>query len=235
VIAAAGMGFCYGRTAIVENMNFSIARGEIVGLLGPNGAGKTTCLRLLAGYLPATTGKAMLGGAVISPANTKLRQRIGYVAEQAPLYGALTVYEHVQLALECHTLPLQTLAELLAQFELRDVAQHPVQALSKGYRRRVALAMAFASKPDVLLLDEPGDGLDPNQKQRLAKILHQAAAQAAILLSTHHLDDAERFCSRVLLINTGRLQFDGTPAALRARASDGQLATAFATLTGEAA
>jgi ABC-2 type transport system ATP-binding protein len=109
-----------------------------------------------------------------------------------------------------------------------------VQALSKGYRRRVALAVAFAGKPVALLLDEPGDGLDPNQKRRLGSILNAASSDAAILLSTHQLDDAERLCSRVLLLHAGHLCFDGTPAALRAHTKDGSLDQAFAALTASA-
>jgi ABC-2 type transport system ATP-binding protein len=235
VIAAYGLGFSYGPKSILTNLSFSIARGEIVGLLGPNGAGKTTCLRLLAGYMPVTVGKVMLNDAILMPGATLLRQRIGYVAEQAPLYGDLTPQEHIQLALECRRQTVQTTGDALQRFELQGVQHHPVRALSKGYRRRVALAMAFAEKPEVLLLDEPGDGLDPNQKRALGTVLQEAAADTAILLSTHQLEDAERFCSRLLVLHNGLLHFDGTAADLRARATDGALDSAFAALTSIAA
>ncbi len=235
MIAAQGLSFRYGQKSIVTNVSFTIARGEIVGLLGPNGAGKTTCLRVLAGYLPTSSGTATLEGVTITPHAASLRQRIGYVAEQAPLFADLTPHEHLQLTLECHRLPQRDVPALLDTFDLVAVQHHPVQTLSKGYRRRVALAIAFAAKPAALLLDEPGDGLDPNQKRKLGEILQAAASDAAILLSTHQLDDAERFCSRVLLMHGGHVRFDGSPAGLRARAQDGSMSRAFADLTGLAA
>jgi ABC-2 type transport system ATP-binding protein len=231
VISAQGLCFAYGPKTILQDLNFSINLGEIIGLLGPNGAGKTTCLRLLSGYMTATSGHVSLEGSLLTADNSALRRRIGYVPEQAPLHDALTAHEHLQLVYDCHGILNQTLPDMLATFDLSAVEHQPVRTLSKGYRRRVALAMAFAAKPAALLLDEPGDGLDPNQKHDLAMILQRAANHAAILFSTHQLSDVERFCTRVLLLHEGRICFDGTPADLRQLTPQNTLDAAFAKLT----
>ncbi len=231
MISVAGLYFQYGHTKIIQNVNFNIGRGEIVGLLGPNGAGKTTCLRLLSGYMPATSGAIHINNAQLTPNATDVRRNIGYVPEQAPLHDMLTPHEHVQLALESHGLGRENKLLLLEKFDLLNVQHHPVQLLSKGYRRRVALAMAFAASPAVLLLDEPGDGLDPNQKNDLATTLQTAAQHAAILFSTHQLSDVERFCTRVLLMHQRRICFDGTPLTLRDSTAAHTLDAAFAALT----
>jgi ABC-2 type transport system ATP-binding protein len=235
VISTHGMCFRHGQKIILQDIDFDIGIGEIVALLGPNGAGKTTCLRLLSGYMPASSGRITLAGSILTADATRLRHHIGYVPEQAPLHDSLSAHEHLQLAYDCHGLPKQTLPDLLAAFDLTGVQHQPVCTLSKGYRRRVALAMAFAARPAALLLDEPGDGLDPNQKQDLANILHRAANHAAILFSTHQLSDVERLCTRVLLLHQGRICFDGTPAALRSLTPQNNLDAAFAALTRPAA
>jgi ABC-2 type transport system ATP-binding protein len=235
VISVSRLCFDYGRIKILQDLNFNINAGEIVGLLGPNGAGKSTCLRLLSGYMSATSGTVTLNNAALAPHVADVRRHIGYVPEQAPLHEMLTVQEHLQLVHDSYNLKTETGLQMLDIFQLRTVEHHPVQTLSKGYRRRVALAMAFAIDPVLLLLDEPGDGLDPNQKRELAHVLQQAATKAAILLSTHQLHDVEHFCTRVLLLHKGRICFDGTPEALRSITSDNTLDAAFAQLTKAAA
>jgi ABC-2 type transport system ATP-binding protein len=231
VISVSGLCFHYGRQKILQDLSFNINAGEIVGLLGPNGAGKSTCLRLLSGYMSATSGTVTLNNGALTPHATDARRQIGYVPEQAQLHEMLTVQEHLQLVQNSYGLKAETGLQMLDIFQLRSVQHHPVQTLSKGYRRRVALAMAFAVDPALLLLDEPGDGLDPNQKRELAQSLQQAATKAAILLSTHQLHDVEHFCTRVLLLHEGRICFDGTPAALRSITTGNTLDAAFAKLT----
>jgi ABC-2 type transport system ATP-binding protein len=235
VIEVCGLSFQYGSQKILEDLNFNINAGEIIGLLGPNGAGKSTCLRLLSGFMSATSGTITFNNTALTPQATALRHQIGYVPEQAPLHEMLTVQEHLQLTQDSYTLKTETIVHMLDMFDLRAVQHHPVQYLSKGYRRRVALAMAFAANPALLLLDEPSDGLDPNQKRELGLSLKQAATKAAILLSTHQLHDVEVFCTRVLLLHKGRICFDGTPTALRNSAADKSLDTAFAKLTAATA
>jgi ABC-2 type transport system ATP-binding protein len=231
VISVSGLCFHYGRQKILQDLSFNINAGEIVGLLGPNGAGKSTCLRLLSGYMSATSGTVTLNNGALTPHAIDARCQIGYVPEQAPLHEMLTVQEHLQLVQNSYGLKAETGLQMLDIFQLRSVQHHPVQTLSKGYRRRVALAMAFAVDPALLLLDEPSDGLDPNQKRELAQSLQQAATKAAILLSTHQLHDVEHFCTRVLLLHEGRICFDGTPAALRSITTGNTLDAAFAKLT----
>jgi ABC-2 type transport system ATP-binding protein len=235
VISVFGLCFHYGSHKILQDLNFNIEAGEIVGLLGPNGAGKSTCLRILSGYMSATSGTVTLNDAALAPHATDVRRQIGYVPEQAPLHEMLTVQEHMQLAQDSYGLQHKTGLQMLDIFKLRTVQHHPVQTLSKGYRRRVALAMAFAVDPALLLLDEPGDGLDPNQKRELAHALRQAASTAAILLSTHQLNDVAHFCTRVLMLHEGRICFDGAPEALRKITTDNNFDAAFARLTGAVA
>jgi ABC-2 type transport system ATP-binding protein len=226
MIAAENLSFVHGARRILHGLSFSIA-------LGPNGAGKTTCLRLLSGYLAASRGKIILNSLEMSPEATLARKDLGYVPEDAPLFDDLSPHEHLKLVQQARGTKVADETALLEQFNLLAAQHQAVRTLSKGFRRRVALAMAFISQPKVLLLDEPGDGLDPNQKRALGETLQRAAQQSAILLSTHQLEDTERFCTRILLLHGGQLRFDGTAAQLKAQS--GSLDAAFAQLTREAA
>lgn len=225
----------FGSRLAVSKVSLSVARGETVAFLGPNGAGKSTTLRMIAGYLEPDEGDAWINGASIQSERTRAQLALGYLAEGAPLYLDLSVKDFLAFLGRTHGLrrceAKDRIASAAEDAAITDVLSRPIETLSKGYRRRVALAGAIVHDPPVLILDEPTDGLDPNQKIAMRALIRRMGQAKAILISTHQLDEVEAMCSRAILIDRGEIIADTTPAELAARGAGGRLEDAFHALT----
>ncbi len=211
----------YGRVMAIEDVSFTVAKGEIVGFLGPNGAGKTTTMRILTGYLPATTGRAQVAGFDVFTHSLEARRRIGYLPESAPIYGEFRVRAYLDFVAEVKGVPRRNrgarVDEAMERCGLADVANQLAGTLSKGYRQRVGLAQALVNDPEVLILDEPTIGLDPQQIVEIRRLIKALAGRRTIILSTHILPEVSMTCDRVMIINRGRIVAVDTPKNLTAR------------------
>ncbi len=207
----------FGTRRVVENLSLTVNGGDIVALLGLNGAGKTTTLRMTAGFLTPTHGAARICGHDVQSDAQAARQSFGYVPEGAPLYGELTVAQFLKFIAEARGVKQTTAARdlAIAHLDLTSVQNQTIDTLSKGYRRRVALAQAIIHAPPVLILDEPTDGLDPQQKSAVRKLLRETGHDKAVLVSTHILEEVEALCNRVVVIHNGRIILDSTPEKMR--------------------
>lgn len=209
-----------GRVA-VDGVSFHVNPGEIVGFLGPNGAGKSTTMRILAGYLPATGGTVRVAGHDVAAESIEVRRRIGYMPESCPLYGEMRVDEYLRFRARLKGVPRSKLKTRLAEVKERcgiaDVGSRIIGHLSKGYRQRVGLAESLVHEPELLILDEPTIGLDPNQIRLVRSLITSLAERHTILLSTHILSEVEMTCQRVLILNKGRIVASDTPDRLRRR------------------
>ncbi len=208
----------YSGFRAVQNISFSVDKGEIVGFLGPNGAGKSTTMKVLAGYLPPTDGKITIAGFDVVTESMEVRKRIGYMPENVPLYLDMRVSEFLRFRAELKKVPSSKIKERVEivkkQTMLKDVENKIIGTLSKGYRQRVGLADAMVHDPDLLILDEPTIGLDPNQIRSVRDLIHDLGKHHTILLSTHILSEVELTCSRVLVINRGKIEASDTPENL---------------------
>jgi ABC-2 type transport system ATP-binding protein len=208
----------FGPFTAVDQVDFSVERGEVLGFLGPNGAGKSTTMRMVTGFLPPTSGTALLDGHDILTAPQAARRTFGYLPEGAPAWPDMTPAGLLDFVGRIRRLSAserrQRAAEVVDRVHLEEVMHQPIETLSKGYKRRVGLAQALLHDPEILILDEPTDGLDPNQKHEVRQLIRGMAARKAILLSTHLLEEVEALCTRVVVISNGRLVADGTPAEL---------------------
>jgi ABC-2 type transport system ATP-binding protein len=214
VIEVHGLTKDYGTVIAVRDVSFSVGRGEVVGFLGPNGAGKSTTLRILAGFLGATSGKVMVNGHDIAEASLLARASLGYMPESAPLYPELRVREYLEFRARLKRLPRAKrtagIERALERANLRDVSETTIGHLSKGYRQRVGLADALVADPPLLILDEPTAGLDPNQVREVRALIKELATDHTVLLSTHILSEVEATCQRALVIDRGRLVAQGS-------------------------
>src|SRR5215510_7163880 len=206
-----------GQTAI-QDLNFEVSRGEIMGFLGPNGAGKTTTMRILAGFMPPTSGRANIAGFDVFQQSLEARSRLGYMPENVPLYNDMRVNEYLEYRAKLKGVPHRRIDERVGDVKelcgLKEVEKKLIGALSKGYRQRVGLADALVHEPDLLILDEPTSGLDPNQIRQVRELIRNLGRQHTILLSTHILPEVEMTCSRVIIINKGRIEACDTPENL---------------------
>ncbi len=206
-----------GRTA-VSDISFRVAPGEIVGFLGPNGAGKTTTMRILSGFLPATGGDVNIGGRDVSKQSLEIRRHIGYLPESCPLYPEMRVSEYLRYRARLKGLPRSRRKErirtVLEMCGLVDVRRRVIGHLSKGYRQRVGLADALVHDPELLILDEPTIGLDPNQIREIRNLIRDLSGKHTILLSTHILPEVEAICERVLILDKGKIVASDTPENL---------------------
>jgi ABC-2 type transport system ATP-binding protein len=206
-----------GQTAI-RDLSFEVGQGEIMGFLGPNGAGKTTTMRILAGFMPATSGRASIAGFDVFEQSLQARARLGYMPESVPLYNDMRVTEYLDYRAALKGVPHRRVAERVGDVKelcgVREVERKLIGALSKGYRQRVGLADALISEPDLLILDEPTIGLDPNQIRQVRELIKNLGKQHTILLSTHILPEVEMTCSRVIIIHKGRIEACDTPENL---------------------
>jgi len=235
-IVAASLRKEFGSIVAVENISFSVEMGEVLGFLGPNGAGKTTTMRMLTGYLRPTSGDVTICGINMLAAPVKAKARIGYLPEGAPLYPEMTPATLLRFTGQARGLGGKELEKLMDetahQVNLREVWNQPIETLSKGYKRRLGLAQAILHNPEVLILDEPTDGLDPNQKQEVRLLVKQMAESKAIIISTHILEEVHAVCTRALILASGRIVADGTPVELESMASDHNAVSILLPATG---
>ncbi|MDH3670512.1 MAG: ABC transporter ATP-binding protein [Gammaproteobacteria bacterium] len=211
----------FGPIVAVDDVSFAVHRGEVLGFLGPNGAGKSTTMKMITGFLTPDSGTVIIEGDDLALAPVAVKKRIGYLPEGAPLYADMTPAGFLNFIAEIRGFrgeaKRRRLDETIAKVNLEQVLDQPIGTLSKGFKRRVGLAQAIFHDPEVLILDEPTDGLDPNQKHEVRTLIRNMAKEKVIVLSTHILEEVEAVCSRAIIIAYGRLVCDGTPAELEAR------------------
>jgi len=205
----------YGDKIAVDHISFEVGKGEIVGFLGPNGAGKSTTMRILTGYLAATSGRARIGGCDVYTDSMAARRKIGYMPETVPLYSEMRVKEYLHFRAKLKGLEGEDMrkrvGEVMNLCSLHHVRRKLIANLSKGYRQRLGLADALVHKPDLLILDEPTNGLDPNQIRQVRELIKELGQQHTILLSTHILSEVEITCERVIIIDEGKIKATGSP------------------------
>ncbi|TCV91850.1 ABC-2 type transport system ATP-binding protein [Luteibacter rhizovicinus] len=209
---------CYGSLTAVDSLTLRAEPGQVLGLLGPNGAGKSTAMRMIAGFLAPTSGTARVCGHDVRRNPVAAKKALGYLPEGAPSYGEMTVREFLSFIARVRSVGgdkgYRRFDEVISRLQLEEVLDQPIGMLSKGLRRRVGLAQAILHNPPVLMLDEPTDGLDPNQKHSVRMLIDAMARQRTILISTHLLEEVHALCNRVAIIANGRLLADATPAEL---------------------
>lgn len=211
----------YGSLIAVDNLSFQVHPGEVLGFLGPNGAGKTTTMRVIAGFLPASSGRVRVSGLDIATQATEAKRRIGYLPEGAPTYPEMTPRTFLEFVADVRGLRgehrRRRLDEIYGLLHLEPVVDQQIETLSKGYKRRVGLAQAILHDPEVLILDEPTDGLDPNQKHEVRELINSMAENKIIVISTHILEEVDAVCNRAMIIARGKILVDDTPQNLEAR------------------
>jgi ABC-2 type transport system ATP-binding protein len=211
----------YTTLTAVDDVSFEVHPGEVLGFLGPNGAGKTTTMRMLAGFISPTSGTASICGHDITTDTLAAKRSIGYLPEGAPLYGEMTVFGFLEFIADLRSLSASTRASrldyVIGRLQLTTVLEQTIETLSKGFRRRVGLAQALLPDPPVLILDEPTDGLDPNQKHEVRALINEMSQGKIIIISTHLLEEVDAVCTRAIIIARGRIVADDTPQGLAAR------------------
>ena len=225
----------FDNVTAVSGLSLTVAPGQVLGFLGPNGAGKTTTMKMVTGFLAPDGGSARICGYDIVTQTLAAQKKLGYLPEGAPAYGEMTPHEFLDFIAGVRGLKgaaaMAARDLAVARTGLESVLERPIETLSKGFRRRVGLAQAILHDPDVLILDEPTDGLDPNQKHAVRELIRAIAPTKTIIISTHLLDEVDAICDRAVIIDRGRIVADGTPAELAAKAPGGKLENLFRTLT----
>ena len=225
----------FGGFTAVDNVSFQVRRGEVLGFLGPNGAGKSTTMRMLAGFMTPSAGTARILGHDVQTDSVAARRALGFLPEGAPTYPEMSVEGFLRFCARVRRYTGSELADrvdhALQLTTLHGVRLQPVETLSKGFKRRVGLAQALLHDPPVLVLDEPTDGLDPNQKHEVRGLIQRMAPDKAIVISTHILEEVDAVCSRAIIIAGGRIVADATPNELEARHPSGRLDDVFRALT----
>jgi ABC-2 type transport system ATP-binding protein len=225
----------FGTKIAVDNLSFTVKKGEVLGFLGPNGAGKSTTMRMVTGFLPASSGDAKICDISITENPFEAKTKIGYLPESAPLYNDMTVIGFLKFCADIRKLSgsakREAVEKAIETCFLNSVAHQSIDTLSKGYRHRTCLAQALLHDPEVLILDEPTDGLDPNQKYEVRQLIKRLGETKAILFSTHILEEVEAACTRAVIVDRGSIVADGTPAELIAKAPNGSLTDLFRKLT----
>ena len=221
MISVKNLSKFYDHFKAVDNLSFDIAPGNIVGFLGPNGAGKSTTMKMLTGFLPPSEGEIFIKERSIDSDAKVIQRDIGYLPEGAPAYGDMTVWQFLHFIADVRRLKgahrKERLYDVIHRVELGDVLNRPIDNLSKGFKRRVGLAQAILHDPDILILDEPTDGLDPNQKHHVRQLIEELSREKNVIISTHILEEVAAVCNRVMIIADGQLRFDDTPEVLRHR------------------
>jgi ABC-2 type transport system ATP-binding protein len=235
MIEAYGLSKQFGHFLAVRDVSFSVPQGQVVAFLGPNGAGKTTTMRLLTGFVAPTRGFATIAGLDVQENRIEVARRLGYLPENGPLYPDMTPIGLLKFFGAARGLGQSYLRDrldiVIDQCSLGSVAHKPIGKLSKGYRQRVSMAQALLHDPDVLIMDEPTGGLDPNQIRGVRNLIRELGRSKTILVSTHILQEVEPIAGRVLFIHEGRIVFDGEPSAMRAEG--GTLEEQFYSLTAQ--
>jgi ABC-2 type transport system ATP-binding protein len=226
----------YGNFRAADNVSFTVEKGDILGFLGPNGAGKSTTMKMLTGFLSPTGGTGVIGGNDIQQNPLEAKRLFGYLPESGPLYTEMTVKEFLTFIAEIRGYHNKDASESVIKraieiCHLKEVRNQTIETLSKGYRQRVGLAQAVLHDPPCLILDEPTDGLDPNQKREVRKLITSMAKQKAIVLSTHILEEVDSMCTRIIIITNGKIIVDSTPDGLREKHPGKSLEDIFCDLT----
>jgi ABC-2 type transport system ATP-binding protein len=220
MVDISGLTKRFGSITAVNDISFQVARGEVLGFLGPNGAGKSTTMKMITGFLTPDAGTITVDGDDIAEHPVRVKSKLGYLPEGAPLYADMTTLAFLRFAGRVRGLSGGPLARcidrVVEQVNLAQVLDQPIDTLSKGFKRRVGIAQAILHDPPLLILDEPTDGLDPNQKHEVRALIREMSRDKAIILSTHILEEVDAVCSRALIIAAGRIVSDGTPAELEA-------------------
>jgi ABC-2 type transport system ATP-binding protein len=243
LIEARGLSKRFGSVEAVRGVDLTLRRGEVLGFLGPNGAGKTTTMRMLSGYLVPDSGSVRIGGVNLAEQPLEAKRRLGYLAEGAPAYGEMRVEDFLTFIARARGFAgravRQRVADAMEKVHLGAYAGQRIETLSKGYRRRTGMAQAMLHDPPVLIMDEPTDGLDPNQKFEVRQLVRALGRDRAVLLSTHILEEVEAVCTRAVVLHRGATVFDGTPVELDALApqsiTHGRLDHVFRMLTASRA
>ena len=213
----------FGSRKVVDDISFSVEKGEILGFLGPNGAGKSTTMRMVTGFIPPSSGTAVIGGSDIRTDPIAARRKIGYLPENAPVYPDMTVFEYLDFCADIRGFDQgekkTRVAETLEKCFLTDVVHQTVSTLSKGFKQRVCFAQSIIHDPEYLILDEPTDGLDPNQKHEIRTMIREMSDRKTIILSTHILDEMDALCTRAIIIANGQVLVDETPGQLKNRSA----------------
>lgn len=221
LIEVDGLSKEFGSLKAVSNISLSVTRGEVLGFLGPNGAGKSTTMKMITGFLAPTAGRVSVAGFDIEDHPLEAKARIGYLPEGAPAYGEMTAASFLDFIAEIRGIRpadrAARIADVVSKIHLEKVLHQRIETLSKGFKRRVGLAQAILHDPEILIMDEPTDGLDPNQKHEVRSLIQEMAPDKAIVISTHILEEVDAVCSRAIIIAQGELIFSGTPAELAAR------------------
>ena len=216
----------FGDKTAVDHVSFKVNKGEILGFLGPNGAGKTTTMRILTGFMPATSGTALIGGFDVSTDSLEVRRRIGYLPENPPLYTDMSVHAYLDFVARIKIVPADKreslIADAIKKTSLEDKRDELIKRLSRGYKQRVGIAQALVHDPDVIILDEPTVGLDPKQIIEVRHLIKGLAGNHTIILSTHILPEVSMTCDRVVIINKGKIAAVDTPANLTSQLKGGQ-------------
>ena len=208
----------FGPFTAVENISFNLDRGEVLGFLGPNGAGKTTTMRMITGFLSPSSGDVLISNLNIQEFPLSAKKQIGYVPEGAPLYGEMTVLNFLKFIFSLRKNENfnddKSIYIAIDKLGLEKVLYQQIETLSKGYKRRVGLAQAILHDPDILILDEPTDGLDPNQKHEVRRLITEMSSDKAIIISTHILEEVDAVCTRAMIISNGKMIIDKSPNEL---------------------
>ncbi len=221
----------FGSIKALQNFNLNASKGEIIALLGPNGAGKSTLMNMISGFLNPTSGKILVFGEDISQNPEKAKAQIGFLPEGAPIYPDMSVQMFLKYMADLRNASQENLEQAIQMAHVQEVLHQKVETLSKGYLRRVGFAQSVLGNPPILLLDEPTDGLDPNQKEYMRGLIAAMSQDKTILISTHLLDEAEALCSRIIIISHGKMMANGTCAEILKNTKTKSLEDAFKKLT----
>jgi len=235
VIRIENLSKSFAQKRAVDDISFEVGRGEVLGFLGPNGAGKSTTMRMITGFIPPSAGKVSVCGIDVLENPIEAKRRIGYLPEAAPTYTEMSVLSFLGFAAAMRGLRgeerRRAMRRVVELCHLESVLGQTIDTLSKGFRHRTCLAQALIHDPEVLILDEPTDGLDPNQKHEVRTLIRSMGENKAIIFSTHILEEVEAACTRAIIIDRGRIVASGTPDELKARASTGRLDDFFRSIT----
>ena len=225
----------FGSIHAVKNLSFSVDKGEVLGFLGPNGAGKSTTMKMITGFLEPTAGAVSICGQDITNFPIEVKQKIGYLPEGAPSYGEMTVKNFLNFIAEIRQIKgkdkKERIDEIIKKINLATVRNQTIETLSKGFKRRVGVAQALMHDPEVLIMDEPTDGLDPNQKHEVRELIREMAPRKATIISTHILEEVEAICTRAIIIARGKLLFNGTPEELLEKSDSRRMDDVFRKIT----
>jgi len=213
----------FGQQTAVNNLSFDLNPGDIVGFLGPNGAGKSTTMKMLTGFLTPSSGEIIINGKALDTDCKSVQKKLGYLPEGAPAYGEMTVIQFLHFIADIRELKgehrTRAIDDVVNKVALEKVLNKTIDNLSKGFKRRVGLAQALIHDPEILILDEPTDGLDPNQKHQVRKLIQMLSKDKIVIISTHILEEVSALCNRVMIIAEGEKRFDGTPEELLKRSN----------------